>query len=120
MRMHGHSRMSRLRDRRGSIIVLVLVFVILLTFIVVAFLEEAASKIKYYGLFHNRDDLRTAHDSLIRQIEPRSGDAFPHPLVHETEGIREAGGIAAAGLGHVRPPATAAANWPTWLALATA
>ncbi|MFO7725803.1 MAG: type II secretion system protein GspK, partial [Oceanipulchritudo sp.] len=45
--------------RRGSIIVLVLVFVVLLTFIVVAFLEEATAKIKYYGLFHNRDDIRT-------------------------------------------------------------
>lgn len=44
---------------RGSIIVLVLVFVVLLTFIVVAFLEEATAKIKYYGLFHNRDDIRT-------------------------------------------------------------
>lgn len=48
-----------LRSRRGSIIVLVLVLVVLLTFIVVAFLEEATAKIKYYGLFHNRDDLRT-------------------------------------------------------------
>jgi general secretion pathway protein K len=47
------------RRRRGSIIVLVLVFVVLLTFIVVAFLEEATARIKYYGLFHNRDDLRT-------------------------------------------------------------
>jgi general secretion pathway protein K len=46
-------------DQRGSIIVLVLVFIVLLTFIVVAFLEEASAKIKYYGLFHNRDDLRT-------------------------------------------------------------
>lgn len=45
-------------SRHGSIIVLVLVFVVLLTFIVVAFLEEATSKIKYYGLFHNHDDLR--------------------------------------------------------------
>ncbi|NDV62504.1 general secretion pathway protein GspK [Puniceicoccales bacterium CK1056] len=44
--------------KNGSITVLVLVFVVLLTFIVVAFLEEATSKIKYYGLFHNRDDLR--------------------------------------------------------------
>jgi general secretion pathway protein K len=32
---------------------------VLLTFIVVAFLEEATARIKYYGLFHNRDDLRT-------------------------------------------------------------
>ena len=38
---------------------MVLVFVVLLTFIVVAFLEEATARIKYYGLFHNRDDLRT-------------------------------------------------------------
>ena len=44
--------------QKGSITVLVLVFVVLLTFIVVAFLEEATSKIKYYGLFHNRDELR--------------------------------------------------------------
>lgn len=46
------------RRNQGSITVLVLVFVVMLTFIVVAFLEEATSKIKYYGLFHNRDDLR--------------------------------------------------------------
>jgi general secretion pathway protein K len=49
----------RAGSRNGSIIVLVLVLVVLLTFIVVAFLEEATAKIKYYGLFHNRDDLRT-------------------------------------------------------------
>ena len=48
-----------IRSKQGSIIVLVLVLVVLLTFIVVAFLEEATAKIKYYGLFHNRDDLRT-------------------------------------------------------------
>jgi hypothetical protein len=47
------------QGNRGSVIILVLVFVVLLTFIVVAFLEDATSKIKYYGLFHNRDDLRT-------------------------------------------------------------
>jgi len=46
------------RGQRGSIIVLVLIFVVLLTFIVVAFLEEASARVKYYGLFHNRDDLR--------------------------------------------------------------
>jgi general secretion pathway protein K len=53
-RQHG----PRGAQQGGSITVLVLVFVVLLTFIVVAFLEEATSKIKYYGLFHNRDDLR--------------------------------------------------------------
>jgi len=56
---YGHSQFSESGSKRGSIIVLVLVFIVLLTFIVVAFLEEASSKIKYYGLFHNRDDLRT-------------------------------------------------------------
>ena len=50
---------SRGFSNRGSIIIVVLVFVVLLTFIVAAFLEEATAKIKYYGLFHNRDDLRT-------------------------------------------------------------
>jgi len=40
------------------VIVLVLLFVVLLTFVVVAFLEDATSRIRYYGLFHNRDDLR--------------------------------------------------------------
>lgn len=65
--------------QRGSVIVLVLVLVILMTFIVTAFLEEATSKIKYYGLFHNRDDLRVdaysameialARISLFRDIE---------------------------------------------------
>lgn len=58
MRRHDTTRPNPF-SRKGSITVLVLVFVVLLTFIVVAFLEEATSKIKYYGLFHNRDDLRT-------------------------------------------------------------
>jgi hypothetical protein len=46
-------------SRSGSVIVMVLLLVVLLTFIVTAFLTEATAKIKYYGLFHNRDDLRT-------------------------------------------------------------
>lgn len=50
---------SPFKKTHGSVIILVLVFVVLLTFIVAAFLEEATAKIKYYGLFHNRDDLRT-------------------------------------------------------------
>lgn len=48
-----------LSSRRGSVVVMVLLLVVLLTFIVTAFLSEATAKIKYYGLFHNRDDLRT-------------------------------------------------------------
>ncbi|MGC9449889.1 MAG: general secretion pathway protein GspK [Oceanipulchritudo sp.] len=51
--------------KQGSIIVLVLVLVVLLTFVVVAFLEEATARIKYYGLFHNRDDLRTDAYSVL-------------------------------------------------------
>jgi len=48
----------RTSGKDGSIIVLVLLFVVLLTFVVIAFLEDATARIKYYGLFHNRDDLR--------------------------------------------------------------
>jgi general secretion pathway protein K len=57
--LSGRINSLKNQGKRGSVIVLVLVFVVLLTFIVVAFLEDATSKIKYYGLFHNRDDLRT-------------------------------------------------------------
>lgn len=58
MKQHPQPILPRGSAKGGSITVLVLVFVVLLTFIVVAFLEEATGKIKYYGLFHNRDDLR--------------------------------------------------------------
>lgn len=50
---------SQSYQSKGSIIVMVLLLVVLLTFIVTAFLAESTAKIKYYGLFHNRDDLRT-------------------------------------------------------------
>ena len=56
--MKGRPRQSIPRRREGTVLVLVLAFVVLLTFIVTAFLEDATAKIKYYGLFHNRDDLR--------------------------------------------------------------
>jgi len=36
----------------------VLGFIVLMAFIVVAFMQDATSRIRYYGLFHNRDDLR--------------------------------------------------------------
>lgn len=45
-------------QRRGTILVAVLLMVVLLSFIVVAFMEDATSRIKYYGLFHHQDDLR--------------------------------------------------------------
>lgn len=57
--MMERNRPDRLSGKRGSIIVLVLVFIVLMGFIVVAFMQEATAKVKYYGLFHNRDDLRT-------------------------------------------------------------
>jgi type II secretory pathway component PulK len=44
--------------RRGSVLVAVLLFVVLLSFVVLAFVEEAVDRIRYYGLFHHRDDLR--------------------------------------------------------------
>ncbi len=53
------------RIRRGSILVAVLAMVALLSAILLAFMEEAMAKIKYVGLFYNRDDLRVeAYSSL--------------------------------------------------------
>lgn len=49
----------------GSILIAVLGFIVLLTFIVVAFMEEATDKIRYYGLFYHRDDLRTEAYSAL-------------------------------------------------------
>lgn len=52
--------MQRFRkSNSGTILVLVLVYVVMLSFVVVAFLQDATARIKYYGLFHNHDDLRT-------------------------------------------------------------
>ncbi|MCC5839103.1 MAG: general secretion pathway protein GspK [Opitutales bacterium] len=48
-----------LQSRRGSVIVAVLAFVVLFSFIVVAFQREAISKIRYAGLFQHQDDLRS-------------------------------------------------------------
>jgi len=50
---------------RGSILIVVLGFIILLSFIVVAFVDEVVSKIKYYGLFHEREDLRVEAYSAL-------------------------------------------------------
>jgi len=47
----------RLR-RRGAILVAVLGFVVLLGFVLVAFIDEAVSKIKYFGVYYSRADLR--------------------------------------------------------------
>ena len=79
--MPRHRRQPHTSAKEGTVLVLVLAFVILLTFIVTAFLEDATTKIKYYGLFHNRDDLRVdaysalesslAVLSMYREIEEK-------------------------------------------------
>ncbi len=51
--------------RRGSIIVAVLAFIVLFSFIVLAFQQEALSKIRYSGLFQHRDDLRAQAFSTL-------------------------------------------------------
>ena len=43
---------------KGSVLIAVLALIALLSFIMIAFMEEAMEKIRYYGLFYNRDDLR--------------------------------------------------------------
>ena len=45
-------------NRTGSILLAVLALITLMSFVILAFMEEATAKIKYYGLFYNRDDLR--------------------------------------------------------------
>jgi hypothetical protein len=49
----------------GSVIIVVLLFVVLLSFIVVAFMEEAVSQIRYFSLFHQKDDLRVEAYSAL-------------------------------------------------------
>lgn len=51
--------------RRGSVIVAVLAFIVLFSFIVLAFQQEALSKIRYSGLFQHRDDLRSQAFSTL-------------------------------------------------------
>ncbi len=51
--------------RRGSILIGVLALTALVSFILLEFMEEATAKIKYYGLFYNRDDLRTEAYSVM-------------------------------------------------------
>lgn len=59
---HSYNQVPPWREshgqRKGTILVAVLLMVVLLSFIVVAFMEDATSRIKYYGLFHHQDDLR--------------------------------------------------------------
>ncbi len=50
---------------KGSILIAVLALTALVSFILLEFMEEATAKIKYYGLFYNRDDLRTEAYSVL-------------------------------------------------------
>lgn len=51
--------------RKGSVLIAVLAMTALVSFILLEFMEEATAKIKYYGLFYNRDDLRTEAYSVL-------------------------------------------------------
>ncbi len=53
------------RNTRGSLLIVVLGFVILLSSILVAFIEEATAEIKYHGLNYHRDDLRNKAFSAL-------------------------------------------------------
>lgn len=46
--------------RRGSILLAVLGFIVLMGFIVTAFVEDTVAQVRYYGQFHERDDLRAS------------------------------------------------------------
>ncbi len=61
---------SKCEDRRpgvspGSILAVVLGLIALAGFILIAFMEEATARIKYSGLFSNRDDLRVQAYSML-------------------------------------------------------
>ncbi len=59
------SNLSVPSARRGSILVFVLVIITFLSAILLLYTEEALAKIKYWGLFYNRDDLRTQAYSML-------------------------------------------------------
>lgn len=61
--MPRHSRNSP--PQRGAVLIIVLASILLLSAVVVAFMSEALIKIKYYGLFHNNDDLRVEAYSAL-------------------------------------------------------
>ena len=53
------------RAKRGGILIAVLIFLTLASFFLLAFVEEATAKIRYFGLFYNRDDLRAEAYSAL-------------------------------------------------------
>ncbi|MDX2110866.1 MAG: type II secretion system protein GspK [Verrucomicrobiota bacterium] len=64
-RQHPSGTTPKRSQRKGSVIIAVLAIIALLGAILIAFLAEAAGKIKYWGLFYNRDDLRTEAYSML-------------------------------------------------------
>ena len=60
--MQARARRTR---RRGGILLGVLVLLALVAFVILEFMEEATAKIKYFGLFYNRDDLRIEAYSVL-------------------------------------------------------
>lgn len=63
-RFPTHPR-ARRKAGSGSILVAVLGFLLLLSFVTLAFLEEAVEKIRYFGLFYNRQDMRVVAYSAL-------------------------------------------------------
>ncbi len=59
------TRTTSLQRPRGAILIAVLALITLVSFIVLEFIEEATDKIRYFGLFYNRDDLRTEAYSML-------------------------------------------------------
>lgn len=53
------------KSRRGGILVLALGIIALLSAILAAFLTDSVARIKYFGLFFNRDDLRAEAYSVL-------------------------------------------------------
>lgn len=62
--MYPYSNIRKKR-RTGSILIAVLVLTAMISFIVLEFMEEATAKIKYFGLYYNRDDLRAEAYSMM-------------------------------------------------------
>lgn len=62
--MSRHSEFAP-RSRRGSVLALVLALIVLLSFITIAFIEDAKDKIIYDALFHQHEDLRAEGYSAL-------------------------------------------------------